>query len=183
MSVITELEGWLWSTLWCWPWERQCRQWACVDSMNVLNSWILKNADVREYRDLSSPARDWTWTLSSESANFLQFLFHTEKKKKKSPNHSTAREFWEWTFFFSFLPILLFLCQIVFTWWGSHFQEFCMKKKSLTLDVKKHLNVQNSVTFSPFFLWFSLQLFTNRCVSDNHSATRHRKTQFAFVAV
>ena len=115
---------------------------------------------------------------------FYNFFFiQKKKKKKKSPNHSTAREFWEWTFFFSFLPILLFLCQIVLTWWGSHFQEFCMKKKSLTLDVKKHLNVQNSVTFSPFFLWFSLQLFTNRCVSDNHSATRHRKTQFAFVAV
>ena len=177
MSVITELDGWLWSTLWCWPWERQCRQWACVDSMNVLNSWILKNADVREYRDLSSPTRDWIWALSSESANFLQFLFHTENnKKKKVLTIQLPGNFGNGLSFFFFLPILLFLCQIVLTCWGSYFQEFCMKKKSLTLDVKKHLNVQNSVTFSPFFLWFSLQLFTNRCVSDNHSATRHHKT-------
>ena len=159
MPVITELDGWLSLTLWCWPWERQYRQWACVDSMNVPNSWILENANVRGCRDLSSPTRDWTWTLISESANFLQFLFHTEKKKKerkKVPAIWLPGSFGNGLSFFFFLPILLFLCQLVLTWWGSHFQEFCMKKRSLTLDAKKHLNVQNPVTFSPFFLWLSL---------------------------
>ena len=47
--------------------------------------------------------------------------------KVRSPNHSDVREFWEWTFFF-FLPILLFLCQIGLTRWGSHFQEFGIKR-------------------------------------------------------
>ena len=66
---------------------------------------------------------------------------------------------------------------------GVTFSGIRYKKKSLTLDFKKHFNVQNSATFSPFFLWFSLQLFIKRCISDNHSATRHPKTQFVVVAI
>ena len=33
---------------------------------------------------------------------FYNFFFIQKKKKKEIPNHSTAREFWEWTFFFFF---------------------------------------------------------------------------------
>ena len=90
---------------------------------------------------------------------FCNFFFIQKKKKKerkKVPAIWLPGSFGNGLSFFFFLPILLFLCQLVLTWWGSHFQEFCMKKRSLTLDAKKHLNVQNPVTFSPFFLWLSL---------------------------
>ena len=56
------------------------------------------------------------------------------------------------------------------------FRKSVWKEISLTLDIKKHLNIQNSVTFSSFFLSFSPQLFINRRIRDNHSATSHHKT-------
>ena len=70
--------------------------------------------------------------------------------KVRSPNHSDVREFWEWTFFFSshtFISLSDWAHKVGVTFSGIRY-----KKKSLTLDFKKHPNVQNSATFSPFFL-------------------------------